>query len=179
MFSFFKKKESSIKVIDKVCVEPEGKLELLFNAWLADKQTVFIFWFEDSLEAATNFFTQRSTEPFTIVLAREASTAMLTGRKLLFGEHYPLKKTETAFFEKMGLPSAEIYSSLKDPLFRIFGGERIIHLMQQLGMQPNEVIEHNMISHSIINAQEKLEKKLSFEQPSRTAEGWLSMNYKP
>ncbi len=53
--------------------------------------------------------------------------------------------------------SSRFYLSLEDDLLRIFGGERIGNIMQRLGLQDGEPIEHNLISRAIENAQTKVE----------------------
>ena len=53
--------------------------------------------------------------------------------------------------------SSRFYLALEDDLLRIFGGERITGIMEKLGMQEGEPIEHNMISRAIENAQAKVE----------------------
>jgi len=53
--------------------------------------------------------------------------------------------------------SSRFYLSLEDDLLRIFGGERITGIMEKLGMQEGEPIEHSMISRAIENAQAKVE----------------------
>ena len=53
--------------------------------------------------------------------------------------------------------ASRFYLSLDDPLLRIFGGERMRGLMQRLGMQQGEAIEHKMLSRSIESAQRKVE----------------------
>ena len=53
--------------------------------------------------------------------------------------------------------SSRFYLSLEDDLLRIFGGERITGIMEKLGMEEGEPIEHNMISRAIENAQGKVE----------------------
>ncbi|MBW1995906.1 MAG: preprotein translocase subunit SecA [Deltaproteobacteria bacterium] len=53
--------------------------------------------------------------------------------------------------------SSRFYLSLEDDLLRIFGGERITGIMEKLGMQEGEPIEHNLISKAIENAQRKVE----------------------
>jgi len=53
--------------------------------------------------------------------------------------------------------SSRFYLALEDDLLRIFGGERITGIMEKLGMQEGEPIEHNMISRAIENAQSKVE----------------------
>jgi preprotein translocase subunit SecA len=53
--------------------------------------------------------------------------------------------------------SSRFYLSLEDDLLRIFGGERIGNIMERLGLQDGEPIEHNLISRAIENAQTKVE----------------------
>jgi preprotein translocase subunit SecA len=53
--------------------------------------------------------------------------------------------------------SSRFYLSLEDDLLRIFGGERITGIMEKLGMEEGEPIQHNMISRAIENAQRKVE----------------------
>jgi len=53
--------------------------------------------------------------------------------------------------------SSHFFLSLEDDLLRIFGGERITGIMDKLGMQEGEPIEHNLISKAIENAQTKVE----------------------
>ena len=53
--------------------------------------------------------------------------------------------------------SSRFYLSLEDDLLRIFGGERITGIMEKLGMEDGEPIEHNLISRAIENAQTKVE----------------------
>ncbi len=53
--------------------------------------------------------------------------------------------------------SSRFYLSLEDDLLRIFGGERISSIMNRLGIDEGEPIEHKMISRAIENAQRKVE----------------------
>ncbi len=53
--------------------------------------------------------------------------------------------------------SSRFYLALEDDLLRIFGGERITSVMEKLGMEEGEPIEHNLISRAIENAQAKVE----------------------
>ncbi len=52
---------------------------------------------------------------------------------------------------------SRFYLSLEDDLLRVFGGDRIKGLMERLGMQEDEVIEHPWLSRAIANAQKKVE----------------------
>ncbi|GAB6097837.1 preprotein translocase subunit SecA [Desulfatiferula olefinivorans] len=53
--------------------------------------------------------------------------------------------------------SSRYYLALEDDLLRIFGGERISYIMDKLGMEEGEPIEHRLISRAIENAQRKVE----------------------
>ncbi len=53
--------------------------------------------------------------------------------------------------------SSRFYLSLKDNLMRIFASDRVAGLMQKLGMQEGEAIEHPWVSKAIENAQRKVE----------------------
>ena len=53
--------------------------------------------------------------------------------------------------------SSRFYLSLEDNLMRIFGSGRISNLMQKLGMEEGEAIEHTWVTKAIENAQKKVE----------------------
>jgi preprotein translocase subunit SecA len=53
--------------------------------------------------------------------------------------------------------STRFYLSLEDSLMRIFASERVSMIMQKLGMQRGEAIEHPWVSRAIENAQRKVE----------------------
>ncbi len=53
--------------------------------------------------------------------------------------------------------SSRFYLSLKDNLMRIFASEKVANMMQRLGMQEGEAIEHPWVTKAIENAQRKVE----------------------
>ncbi|GAK50871.1 protein translocase subunit secA [Candidatus Moduliflexus flocculans] len=53
--------------------------------------------------------------------------------------------------------SSRFYLSLEDDLMRIFGSERIAGIMERLGVDEDEPIEHVLLSRTIENAQKKVE----------------------
>ncbi len=54
--------------------------------------------------------------------------------------------------------SSQFYVSLEDNLMRLFGSDRISGVMDRLGLEEGEVIQHSMISKSIERAQKKVEE---------------------
>ncbi len=60
---------------------------------------------------------------------------------------------------RQGDPGSSVfYVSLEDDLMRMFGSERIAAVMDKMGFQEGEMIEHSMISSSIERAQKKVEE---------------------
>ncbi len=55
--------------------------------------------------------------------------------------------------------SSRFYLSLQDSLMRIFASDRVAAIMQKLGMQPGEAIEHPWVTRAIENAQRKVEAR--------------------
>ena len=54
--------------------------------------------------------------------------------------------------------SSQFFVSLEDDLMRLFGSERIAKVMDTIGLQDGEVIQHSMITKSIERAQKKVEE---------------------
>jgi preprotein translocase subunit SecA len=53
--------------------------------------------------------------------------------------------------------SSRFYLSLEDDLLRIFGADRISSVMDRIGMEEGQPIEHKLISRAIENAQKRVE----------------------
>ncbi|HPN88584.1 MAG TPA: preprotein translocase subunit SecA [Candidatus Omnitrophota bacterium] len=53
--------------------------------------------------------------------------------------------------------SSRFYVSLEDDLMRLFAGDRIISIMNALGMEQGQVLEHPLLSRSIETAQKRVE----------------------
>ncbi|HLG02699.1 MAG TPA: SEC-C metal-binding domain-containing protein, partial [Bacteroidia bacterium] len=54
--------------------------------------------------------------------------------------------------------SSQFFVSLEDDLMRLFGSDRIARLMDRMGLEEGEVIQHSMITKSIERAQRKVEE---------------------
>ena len=54
--------------------------------------------------------------------------------------------------------SSQFFVSLEDNLMRLFGSDRIARLMDRMGVEEGEVIQHSMVSKSIERAQKKVEE---------------------
>ena len=54
--------------------------------------------------------------------------------------------------------SSQFFVSLEDKLMRLFNSERISGLMDRLGLEEGEVIQHSLVTKSIERAQKKVEE---------------------
>lgn len=94
-----------------------------------------------------------------IVLGEEVPT--LGGLHIIGTERHESRRIDNQLRGRSGRQgdsgSSRFYMSLEDDLLRIFGGERITGVMERLGMEEGQPIEHNLISRAIENAQAKVE----------------------
>ncbi|MFY0688720.1 MAG: hypothetical protein JXQ90_16220 [Cyclobacteriaceae bacterium] len=78
-----------------------------------------------------------------------------------------------------GSPIKEItwFTGMDEPVMAAFGSARIIKLMEQIGVNPEEEISHSMISTSIQKGQQKIEKSIPAPKDIRTSqEQWAEVN---
>jgi len=65
--------------------------------------------------------------------------------------------------------SSHFFISLEDDLMRLFGSDRIVKLMERMGLEEGEELKHGMLNHSIQQAQKRVEGH-NFQQRKRTLE---------
>jgi hypothetical protein len=176
MFNLFKKKDGSVKVIDKIWMTQEGKWNGILELWKKDPDMAIIAWFDSTLRHLETLFAKETTSPVSLFLARSIHSSQLTGKNIIFAEHHPMRKKEQDAFTQWHLSEAIVHSAMDEPLFIAFGGEKIVGMMKQLGMKDDSVIEHKMISSAIENAQEKIEKKVVTEHNASSQEEWMGKN---
>ncbi len=92
---------------------------------------------------------------------RQAQTLAAGGLHIVGTERHESRRIDNQLRGRSGRQgdpgSSRFYLSLEDNLMRIFASERVAGLMQKLGMQEGEAIEHPWVSKAIENAQRKVE----------------------
>ncbi|MDP2725508.1 MAG: helicase-related protein, partial [Syntrophales bacterium] len=87
--------------------------------------------------------------------------AELGGLHILGTERHESRRIDNQLRGRSGrqgdMGSSRFYLSLEDDLLRIFGAERISSIMDRIGIEENQPIEHNLISRAIENAQKRVE----------------------
>ena len=94
--------------------------------------------------------------------AEREKVKALGGLKILGTERHESRRIDNQLRGRAGRQgdpgSSRFYLSLEDDLLRLFGSERIQGLMEKLGMEEGESIEHNLLTKAIANAQKKVEQ---------------------
>ncbi len=87
----------------------------------------------------------------------------LGGLHILGTERHESRRIDNQLRGRSGrqgdIGSSRFFLSLEDDLLRIFGSERISGIMDRLGMEEGEPIEHSLISKAIENAQGRVEAR--------------------
>jgi len=176
MFSLFSKKESRPTVRDIVWIDTNAKWQGLADLYNKDENIVFVFWFDETLRSAQEFLSTRVATKINLSLARSTGYLQIEKNSVVFAEHFPLRKKEEELFRNLHLSAVRVLSALDEPLFLRFGAEKIVHLMRQLGMDDKESFENSMITTAIENAQEKIQRKVIYEQTAQSQDDWFRRN---
>ncbi len=87
--------------------------------------------------------------------------AQLGGLHILGTERHESRRIDNQLRGRSGRQgdngSSQFYLSLEDDLLRIFGAERISGIMDKIGIEEDQPIEHKYISRAIENAQKRVE----------------------
>ncbi len=129
-------------------------------------------WFEESRNRLEQFFRDKHIQDAQVKLISFAGISIPL-QDLVFIEHHPVRQEEQDKFTAMGLTEATVFSALDEPLFRHFGGDRMIEIMHKMGFNEEEVIEHSMVTASIQKAQEKIAGKALLSGNARSQEDWF------
>lgn len=181
LFNLFGKKEESGDnhvFIDRAYVSTAAKMNAC--AALAGKEPdrLFICWFADTAARFKEFFRQQGLDENLIIDVHHLHASKIQNKKPVFVEHYPLHTKELDLIKNWDAEKIIAYSALDEPLFRHFGSDKIIPLIKMLGMKEDEVIEHTMVTKSIIKGQEKIAGLVTLEQSAASQEEWMRKNIK-
>ncbi len=86
----------------------------------------------------------------------------LGGLHIIATERHEARRIDNQLMGRSGRQgdpgSSRFFLSLEDDLLRLFGSERVQGLMEKLGMEEGEAIEHSLLTRAIENAQKKVEQ---------------------
>jgi preprotein translocase subunit SecA len=113
-------------------------------------------------EEATEETIQKANEKALGVVKQEKGNVIrLGGLHVLGTERHEARRIDNQLRGRSGRQgdpgSSRFYLSLEDDLLRIFGSERISHIMDRLGIEEDQPIEHRLVTRAIESAQRKVE----------------------
>ncbi|GAB4304280.1 MAG: preprotein translocase subunit SecA [Myxococcota bacterium] len=116
-----------------------------------------------SEEEEKKYLTAR-IEEYKKISEREREDVLAAGGLHIIGtERHEARRIDNQLRGRSGRQgdpgSSRFYIALDDDLMRIFGGDRLKNIMETLGMEEGQAIEHKMVSRSIEKAQERVEAR--------------------
>jgi len=119
----------------------------------------------EQLEKAPDLYKQQFDEvleKYKAICAEEREKVVAAGGLHILGtERHEARRIDNQLRGRAGRQgdpgTSRFYLSLEDDLLRIFGAERVQKIMERLGMEEGEPIEHNLVTRAIENAQKRVE----------------------
>jgi len=113
-------------------------------------------------EKADGEMIQKAYEKALAIVQKEKEKVIeLGGLHVLGTERHEARRIDNQLRGRSGRQgdpgSSRFYLSLEDDLLRIFGSERISSIMDRLGIEEDQPIEHRLVTRAIENAQRRVE----------------------
>ena len=159
-----------------------AKINAIFEEAQKHSNVTILVWFEDLYDKLKSY---KSTSSARIERAEYylSSPGSMRGEVVLLADTYPLLDPEMQIINVLYRSEVEtiiVYSSLDEAVFEIFGSDRILDILDTLGMKESESIEHRMIDKSVARARQKIAEKMSGpDRKTKTATEWFTENYRP
>ncbi|PIY00086.1 preprotein translocase subunit SecA [bacterium (Candidatus Howlettbacteria) CG_4_10_14_3_um_filter_37_10] len=129
----------------------------LLNAKNHEREALIIS--EAGKKGAVTVATNMAGRGTDIVL--EKGVSALGGLAVIGTERHESRRIDNQLRGRSGRQgdpgSSQFYVSMEDDLMRIFGSERVVRIMDSLGLPDNQPIENKMLSKSLESAQKKVE----------------------
>ncbi|QDP86462.1 hypothetical protein FNJ88_13200 [Chryseobacterium sp. SNU WT5] len=171
MFGLFSKKKKVLLVHDKIWITEKAKFNACLSLKKSNPKVMFVAWFAETKSNLELYLKENQVE-VEVYLADHLGL-MQQDKDLIFVEHHPLQTEEHRIADKLDKKEITVFSSISEPIFQLFGGDHLAELMNRLGMKEDEMIEHNMISKSIMRAQEKIAQKTTQNVSAKSQKEWL------
>jgi hypothetical protein len=185
----FKKKEpAGPALLDRIWLDRAAADRAIVRAAQAGPLVVLSFFDATRDRVHRALEAQGLKESATLINTRVDELSLVPmGAAVIVAERHAVTGFNRALAERLAALAPNVtptvFSSLDDPLMHRFGGERLQHLMTQLGLSADEHIEHPMLTKALANASKSLEQRLgpamSRLVPAASMEEWLAKNLPP
>jgi hypothetical protein len=174
-----KKKESLKTAVKDLVFASHAEREKYLLEISKMHDTNIIAWFESDLNYLNRLFGgnwNHSSVKVYLHASLAASEINPDIPMVLWGRH-PLASVEDKALA--ALPKVQLLvgmTSLDDAFIQHFGGDNLKSLMGKMGHKEGAILEHSMISASIRNAQQDLDKKVENPISANSASDWFLLN---
>ena len=140
-------------------LKKRGIVHCVLNAKLHDKEAEIVA--QAGQKGAVTIATNMAGRGTDITLG--AGVPELGGLHIVGTERHESRRIDNQLRGRCGRQgdpgSSRFYLSLEDELMRLFGSDNISSIMDKLGMDEDEPIEHSLVTRSIEQAQKKVEAR--------------------
>ncbi len=189
MFGLFKSKKS--KTIDYLVYRTEvAKYKMMVGdikqKFISTKDVVVVCFFKDTYEELTKLFEVSQVNKgdhdttFSLFMYDQSGWKEFnTDYEMILAEVHPLASVMQGVLDHHTLKTAlTCYVSIDNAFFNLFGGEKLISLLDSMGVEEFESISHSMINKAIEKTQEKIEVKVDFPKSANSIDEWMEINVK-
>ncbi len=167
-FNIFKGKSKGPIVTDQIYMHSNVKDKAIVELTSKANSTVFLVWSDLSYEHYQTLLGS------SVQLIRNVIPSRISEHEIVFLEHHFDSQKEIDFIKSLNLAKALFISSLDDPIFALFNSDKIKEVMKHMNHDENEAIEHEMISKSIVRAQDKITNQGLPDNCEEEIVGWYN-----
>lgn len=170
--NLFKKSPKGPNITVRVWINKAEKEKACTQMAKAENTLIFVTWSKVTYQHFQTVFRNENISN-DVMMAKDVVPAMVTERNIVFLErHFDLDK-EKKFLESVNVNKVLVLIALSDPLMSAFNADGIQKLMDRMGHQEGEYIEHAMINKSIERAMEKIKSGGLPEDCSIEMKEWM------
>lgn len=171
LFNLFRKKENVPVITDQVWMTQAAKIQGCLELLRKQPDLTLVAWSQVTKDLFQKNIRDKGIY-HEVILVSETLPARMRNRDICFLEHHLFYRKEIELLQSWKCEKVLFLNSVEDPVFILSGSDRIVQLMEKMGMKEEEVLEHSMISKSIQRVQQKLEKESSLPAMPAAVKTW-------
>lgn len=148
-------------IVENLIKEGKDPIKEGYPQTLGEAQEFIFATRKKFYDDAVLLYSQELPKAISICQAEKSEVFNAGGLRIIGTERHESRRIDNQLRGRSGRQgdpgSSLFYLSLQDDLMRIFGSDRMISMMERLGMKDGEPIVHPWVSKSIENAQKRVE----------------------
>jgi len=173
ILDFFKKAPKGPSINVRIWMNIEAKEKACIFMALAESDLIFIAWSKVTFQLFLEMFSGQNISN-EVMLAKDVLPSRMRGRNFVFLERHYDHEKELEFLKSLNAKEVLAHVSLSDPLMNAFNSDRIKEVLDTMGHEEDEYIEHKMINKSIERAMEKIKNDGLQEDSSEVLKEWMN-----